>query len=581
MPLSVITILLQSAYVLCVVGLSLYGANALWLTIIQWRKPQKHDFNGSPAWGANPAPAFDHSLSTGSLSSESMSSGTLSDPTLPTVTVQLPIYNEEHVAVRLLRACARLRYPRAKLQIQILDDSDDHTRTIIQREAKNLRQRGLQIDIVYRSSRAGYKAGALQNGLATAKGEFIAIFDADFEPKEDFLAHTLPHFFKSDNHRLGFIQTRWDHLNADYSALTQSQALALDGHFLIEQPARRVAGYFFGFNGSGGIWRRACIEDAEVGGWQIDTLCEDLDLSYRAQLNGWRGDFLPHVTSPAEIPPQLLAFKRQQFRWAKGSIQTLRKLAPRIVHARLPLTTKLQALMHLGSYWVHPLLLLLLLITLPLELLPDDPIVPLPWLSLTSLGPPILYAAAQHKLHQRQWWRRWRYIPLLTLLGTGLSLNNSIAVFQGFFHSGGEFLRTPKFRIEQPSDQWRQSLYRLRVQPIMIAEFGLMLYALTICGLLIQRQNWWSLPFLLLYAGGFGLMAGMGLWQSLPTRRRSTAETRRAETRHTATQGAGTHTPHASRTAAPRNHPISASAPANRGRRMESNPTYKKHRAHV
>ncbi|MEX1019447.1 MAG: glycosyltransferase [Litorilinea sp.] len=436
------------------------------------------------------------------------------------MTVQLPIYNEQHVVIRLLRACANLRYPREKLQIQVLDDSDDDTRELIQREVAHLRASGTVVEIVERPTRHGYKAGALAHALATAQGEFIAIFDADFEPTEDFLGHTLPYFFNSDNQSAGFIQTRWDHLNANYSPLTQSQALALDGHFAIEQPARHRSGYFFGFNGSGGIWRRACIEDAAVGGWHTDTLCEDLDLSYRAQLAGWHGIFLPHVTAPAEVPPQLLAFKRQQFRWAKGSIQTLRKLAPRLVQADLPLRVKVQALLHLGGYWVHPFLLLMLLVTLPIRILPFEPIVPLSWLGYTSLGPPLLYAVAQQRLRGRLWWQRWRYIPLLTLMGIGLSFNNTRAVFQGLFHTGGEFLRTPKFNVEKKSDQWNQSAYRLRVPTAIVAELFLMLYAIAICFVLVQQRDWWSLPFILLYAAGFGFMAGTGIWQARAHTRR-------------------------------------------------------------
>lgn len=507
MSQSVLALLFQSIYVLCVIGLSIYGANALWLSILHQIGPDKRARSFRLSQPMTPSGPPRRAWHAPHLRHHSP---------LPVVTIQLPIYNEQHVVVRLMRACAAICYPQDRLQIQVLDDSDDHTRLIIEKEAKRLRRTGIEVEQVTRSTRDGFKAGALKHGLATAKGEFIAIFDADFEPSEDFLRDTLPQFLISDNHRLGFVQTRWAHLNAEYSPLTQSQALALDGHFAIEQPTRQATGYFFGFNGSGGIWRRACIEDPAVGGWQTDTLCEDLDLSYRAQLAGWQGGFLPDVTSPAEIPPQLLAFKRQQFRWAKGSIQTLGKLGRRVCGSAHSLPIKIQALIHMGSYWVHPLLLLLLLITLPLELLPVDPVVPLPWLSLTSFGPPLLYALGQRRLYGNRWWNRWRYLPLLTLFGMGLSLNNSMAVVQGLFQRGGEFLRTPKFKVESRNDQWRASQYRLPVPPIIFAELLLMLYALATCVVLILHQNWWSLPFLLIYAAGFGLMAAIGIWQSRP-----------------------------------------------------------------
>lgn len=496
MFLSAVTLLLQIAYVICVVGLSIYGANALWLT----------------------AQFLRHGTSD-RIAQRPNASCVSSDTDWPTVTVQLPIYNERHVVVRLLEACARLDYPRAKLHIQVLDDSDDHTRHLLRQEVLLLQNAGLNVEVIHRPTRSGYKAGALAHGLRYAQGEYIAIFDADFEPTEDFLRHTLPQFLDSDNQQVGFVQARWDHLNAAYSPLTQSQALALDGHFGVEQPARHRSGYFFGFNGSGGVWRRRCIEDPAVGGWAIDTLCEDLDLSYRAQLAGWRGVFLPHVTAPAEIPPQLLAFKRQQFRWAKGSIQTLHKLGPRLARARLPLAQKFQALAHLGGYLVHPLLLVLLLVTLPIQALPGDPAVPLAWLGITSLGPPLLYATAQARLAGKQWWRRWRFIPLLTLLGIGISFNNTRAVLQGFLRPGGEFLRTPKFNVEKRSDQWHQSAYRLPIPPTIVAEFCLMIYALVICWLLVQQGDWASLPFVALYAAGFGLVAGGGIWQSRAPRR--------------------------------------------------------------
>lgn len=485
-------------YTLCLGGLALYGLHALWLTLHYWRR-------GCAA--PLPSPII-------------RPAGTLPPDTLPTVTIQLPIYNERHVVERLIAACAQLDYPRHKLQIQVLDDSDDSTTALVQRIVHHWQQRGLDIEVIRRAQRAGFKAGALAGALPTATGEYIAIFDADFVPPSLFLQHTLPHFLTSGNASLGFVQARWGHLNQDYSLLTRCQALALDGHFVVEQTGRMAAGYPFGFNGSAGIWRRACIEDPSVGGWQADTLCEDLDLSYRAHLAGWRGLFLGDLEVPGEIPVQLLAFKRQQFRWAKGSVQTLRKLAGRVVHHPWPLTHRLAALAHLGNYLIHPLLLLLLLVTLPMVALEIDPAASLGYLSLFSLGPPLLYAVAQQRLYPTTWLRRWALLPLLMLIGTGLALNNTIAVLQGLTGTGGDFLRTPKFDVRSRADDWQRSSYRLPLPRLVLAEFALACYALAAATLGAAQGHWGTTLFLSLYTAGFGLMAGAGCWQAWQSRPR-------------------------------------------------------------
>ncbi len=285
---------LQVIYGVCALGLATYSLHAVWLV---W-----HARRSKTAGDAVPADEW------------------------PPVTIQLPIYNERHVAERLLDACARQDYPLDRLQIQVLDDSDDDTCSIVDRRAAFWRAQGRAVDVVRRQSRQGHKAGALAHALPSAHGDYIAIFDADFAPEPDFLRRMIPSFLTDDADKVGFVQARWGHLNRDYSILTRSQALALDGHFAIEQDGRLTAGCMIGFNGSAGIWRKACIIDSAVGGWQADTLCEDLDLSYRAQLAGWRPLYRNDVDVPAEIPPQLNAYKRQQYRWAKGSIQTLRKL---------------------------------------------------------------------------------------------------------------------------------------------------------------------------------------------------------------------------------------------------------------
>jgi len=432
----------------------------------------------------------------------------LTDP--PSVTVQLPIYNEMYVVERLIDAVARLDYPRDKLQIQVLDDSTDETTVLAERCVARHRARGVDIELIHRDERMGFKAGALERGLETARGDLIAIFDADFVPSPDFLKRTVPYFSKRP--RLGLIQTRWSHLNADYSHFTRAQAIALDGHFVVEQTARQEAGLFINFNGAAGIWRKECIRDA--GGWQADTICEDLDLSYRAQLAGWETLYLPHVASPAEIPPQLEAFKRQQFRWAKGSIQCLRKLWRPVLRSSKPLFVRLQGLIHLGGYLCHPLMLILLLLMLPLMLCDGGVRLPLAYLSLASLGPPIMYVLSQRALYP-DWLKRLAYLPVLILLGTGIALNNTCAVCEALLKRGHRFRRTPKFRLEGDSGDWANSRYVLPFDWMTLGEASLALYSLMTTLVALERGNLYAVPFLLLYLGGFGYVAVLGFWPLL------------------------------------------------------------------
>jgi cellulose synthase/poly-beta-1,6-N-acetylglucosamine synthase-like glycosyltransferase len=485
----IIVFALQLLYGLCAAGLALYSLHALWL-VWQVRRSKPEISPPDPVnW--------------------------------PAVTVQLPIYNERYVAERLIEACAALDYPPHLLQIQVLDDSTDETVAIVDRSVAYWRSQGCNATVVRRNDRRGYKAGALSHALPTAEGEFIAIFDADFRPESDFLRRTIPQFLHTDAAPIGFVQGRWGHLNRDYSPLTNSQALALDGHFAVEQAGRQAAEYFFGFNGSAGVWRRTCIEDAQTGGWQDDTLCEDLDLSYRAQLAGWRPCYINDIVAPAEIPPQLNAYKRQQFRWAKGSIQTLRKLGGRVWRSERPLAARLAAMIHLGSYLLHPMLLLLLITIPPLLLLGGATPAPLALLGLTSVGPPLLYAVGQWRLYGAGWWRRWAYLPLLTLLGMGVCLNNSLAVWQGLHMRGGDFHRTPKFRVEQANDRWWSSAYALPLDRTMVGEIGLTLYALLAAWLVAAVGGWMSAVFMLLYAASFATVVGVSLWQNRPGRARN------------------------------------------------------------
>lgn len=432
----------------------------------------------------------------------------------PVVTVQVPVYNERHVIVRVVDAVAYLNYPVDRLQIQVLDDSTDVTTQLARERAAFHRQQGLDITVLTRPQRQGFKAGALSRGLQRARGELIAIFDADFRPRPDFLMKTVPHFL--DRPELGLVQTRWSHLNADYSPLTRAQAMAFDGHFVVEQTGRDRSGLLMNFNGTAGVWRRACIE--ESGGWDSMTLSEDLDLSYRAQLEGWETLYLPAVDAPAELPPQIAAFKRQQARWTQGSIQTLRKLIQPIFRSpRLSVVQKAMALLHLSGYLAHALMVVLLLVTLPLLLTGATP----PSLGnvglMMSAGPPLIYAISQRALYAN-WGKRLLNFPLLILIGIGIAWNNSLAIWRGLRRWGGAFARTPKFHVEGRTDRWLDSAYRLGIDRSLVGEALLAVYALVAALVALAAGRYGLIPFLLLYAAAFGTVAGIEVVQAVSLR---------------------------------------------------------------
>ena len=424
------------------------------------------------------------------------------DP-LPRVTVQLPIYNEMYVADRLIDSVCLLDYPRELLEIQVLDDSTDETRDIAELAVRRHAAHGVDIKYYHREDRTGYKAGALEAGLKVARGEFVAIFDADFLPNTDFLHRLLPHF---GSDRVGMVQARWGHINQDYSLLTKIQSILLDGHFVLEHGGRNRAGVFFNFNGTAGIWRREAIEAA--GGWQHDTLTEDLDLSYRAQMLGWKFVFVPDVVAPAEVPVEMNAFKSQQHRWAKGSIQTCLKLLPRILQSDLPLAVKAEAFFHLTANFNYLLMSVLSILMFPSMVVRYN----MGWYEMLLIDVPLFFAATmsvcnfyvvcQREIH-KDWVSRLRYMPFLMSIGIGLCVNNTKAVLEALFDKKSAFMRTPKYRIEGDGDEWAGKKYResVTVQPLI--ELGLGLYFTATVFYALANGIYGTLPFLVLFQVGF------------------------------------------------------------------------------
>lgn len=434
---------------------------------------------------------------------------------LPIVTVQLPLFNEMYVAPRLLDAVAQIQYPRERLEIQVLDDSTDETQTICRAKVEELRQTGLDIHYIHRVDRTGFKAGALENGLRTSRGELVAVFDADFLPPPDILERMV-HFF-TDEH-VGMVQARWDHVNRDYSRLTELQAMMLDGHFVIEHTARHRSGRFFNFNGTAGIWRRSAIEDA--GGWSHDTLTEDMDLSYRAQLQGWEFIYLKDVVSPAELPVEMNAFKSQQFRWAKGSIQVAKKLLPRIWRAKVPFGVKLEATFHLTNNFAYPLLLLLSMLLLPNLLVRtrhgwrEVLLIDLPLFFGTTLSIATFYITSQREI-QRSWMPTLRRLPLMMSLGIGLCINQTRAVFEALFgDESGEFVRTPKHGVVRRFEGWTAKKYRASKTIIPFIEVSFAIYFAIASVIAINAGHYVSLPFMLLFTLGFAYVGVLSLHQS-------------------------------------------------------------------
>lgn len=489
--------ILEILYLISATLLAVYGLNSLLHTAVYiWRGKKR-------------------------LKYQTLSLNELEPGKVSTVTVQLPIYNERYVVTRLISAVINLSWPASCLQVQILDDSTDETTEIIGKVLKRFEDSEVQIDHIRRAKRTHFKAGALQAGMMTAVGQYIVIFDADFLPPPDFLLRTVPVFEKQEGQKpVGCVQARWGHLNAETSMLTGAQSVGVDGHFVVEQTVRDQVGAFLNFNGTAGIWDRDCME--AVGGWQGDTLTEDLDLSYRAQLAGWRVVYQPEVVVPAELPVQVAGFKGQQFRWAKGSIQTAKKLMGRLWRSDEPWWRKLLGTLHLTNYAIHPLMVVNLLLTLPMALSHSPLLRAAPFLMITAIGPPLMYWVSMRESKPVVSLKtRLGRLMMLIVLGMGLSLNNSRAVLEALLGVQSAFKRTPKFAITGKETNWLGSAYVLPKDLTIWWEALLMFHAIFLIGWSLSHMMVWLVGWLALYVLGYGILIYLALVQSSQASRSS------------------------------------------------------------
>jgi cellulose synthase/poly-beta-1,6-N-acetylglucosamine synthase-like glycosyltransferase len=441
---------------------------------------------------------------------------------LPRVTVQLPIFNEQFVIDRLIEAACRLDYPRELLEIQLLDDSTDETKDVARAIVERYRALGHPIVYLHRTDRTGFKAGALQEGLKVSTGDFVCIFDADFVPQPDWLMRVIHHFADP---KIGMVQTRWTHLNRDYSFLTQVEAILLDGHFVLEHGARSRSGLFFNFNGTAGMWRRCVIDQA--GGWQHDTLTEDTDLSYRAQILGWQFKYLQDVECPAELPIEMTAFKTQQQRWAKGLIQTSIKILPRVFRSPIPLRTKIEAWYHLTANISYPLMIVLSVLLMPAMIIRfyqgwwEMLFIDFPLFLASTFSISSFYLVSQKELFPRRWYRTFFYLPFLMSLGIGLTITNTIAVMEALFGIQSAFKRTPKYRVQKRGEKSRAMKYRKRLGIIPFIELLIGGYFVLCIWYAMANENYFTVPFLLLFVIGYLYTGLLSLFQGRFERWRS------------------------------------------------------------
>jgi|HubBroStandDraft_5_1064220.scaffolds.fasta_scaffold08157_2 cellulose synthase/poly-beta-1,6-N-acetylglucosamine synthase-like glycosyltransferase len=472
-------------YFVVLVILAAYGAHRYWMVYLYYKYKKNKTIE--------PAVRFDQ---------------------LPRVTVQLPIFNEQYVVDRLLDAVCRLDYPKDKLDIQLLDDSTDETVEVARILVDRYAALGHPVKYIHRTNREGFKAGALEAGLKTAKGEFIAIFDADFVPPQDFLLKCIHHFTDS---KVGMVQTRWTHINRHYSFLTEVEAILLDGHFVLEHSARSRSGVFFNFNGTAGMWRRSAIDEA--GGWEHDTLTEDTDLSYRAQLKGWKFLYLQDVECPAELPVEMTAFKTQQARWAKGLIQVSKKILPRVLKSDASRAVKIEACYHLTANLSYPLMIVLSVLLMPAMIIRfyqgwfQMLYIDLPLFMASTFSISSFYLVSQKELFPKRWLRSLFYLPLLMSLGIGLTITNTRAVLEALVGKQTAFARTPKYRVESKKDKIFAVKYRKRLGWIPWIELLIGTYFALAVFYAIDNENYFTVPFLLLFVVGYWCTGLMSLLQ--------------------------------------------------------------------
>jgi cellulose synthase/poly-beta-1,6-N-acetylglucosamine synthase-like glycosyltransferase len=433
---------------------------------------------------------------------------------LPRVTVQLPIFNEQFVVDRLLEAVCAMEYPREKLEIQVLDDSTDETQQVAGALVERYAALGHPIQYIHRTNRHGYKAGALDAGLTIAKGKFIAIFDADFVPPPDWLMNVIHHFSQPE---IGMVQTRWSHLNREYSMLTQIEAILLDGHFVLEHGARSRSGDFFNFNGTAGMWRREAITDA--GGWQHDTLTEDTDLSYRSQLAGWKFKYLPEIECPAELPIEMTAFKTQQARWAKGLIQTSIKVLPMVFRSNVPRRVKIEAIYHLTANLSYPLMVIMTALLIPAMICRfyqgwfQMLLIDFPLFAASTFSISVFYLESQRVLFPKSWMKSFWYLPFLMALGIGLTVTNTKAVMEALFGIKSAFARTPKYRVAKKGEKSQAAKYRKRLVLAPWIELLIGAYFLLAILYTFTNHNYFTAPFLILFVVGYWYTGLMSLLQ--------------------------------------------------------------------
>lgn len=489
----------------------LYGINAYWLTL-NCKPNQKRSIVSLP------------SLALSGNSGAGICEVNYYE--LPLVTVQLPIFNERYVARRLLTAICELDYPKDKLQIQVLDDSIDDTQVIALAAVEEYQQQGWWVEYIHRVDRKGFKAGALQEAMPQVKGDYIAIFDADFVPNPDWLKRAIQPYLQYPEQPIAVVQTRWAHLNQDYSLLTKVEATMLDGHFVIEEQSRFLNNYFLIFHGTAGVWSKRAI--IEAGGWSADTLAEDMDLSYRAQLIGWKIVYDNSIEAPAELPVTMAGFKVQQFRWNKGIAQCAKKFLSKVWQSRQSLMVKLQATMQLTCCFPILMTLIVCLTSLPTVLsIPADS---QEWrytfdafwgvaMTPSTFGLPFLYATAQRRLYPQTWWLRLYRILMLTVIGTGISVNSSRAVLSGLLNDGVNFQRTPKFGIHDKSDCWTDKVYKLPFDFWSLLEITMGLYCLATLAVALHKGLYTIALFMTLAVSGYFYVGVVSIWQNWQQRR--------------------------------------------------------------